>query len=164
MGAVRPSSGSGQVLGLTSEDPTQGVGIRKRVAFVGEDKGLYDYMTVEQIIGFTKSFFPRWRSDLERKFLRDFPLPFDRKIKKLSKGCEEKEIVRPLRPGPSTTEEVSRCLPGPILQRAHRARAFLDPWRFPEEAPVVCADVEQIADHVFIIDRGDCWLAPAWTV
>src|SRR5215470_9204547 len=88
MGAVRPSHGSGQIFGLSIEDPVQSVEIRKRVAFVGEEKPLYDYMTVEQIIGFTKSFFPRWRSDLEQRFLREFPLPFDRKIKKLSKGMQ----------------------------------------------------------------------------
>src|SRR5215469_10025082 len=86
MGAVRPSQGAGQIFGLSIDDPVQSVEIRKRVAFVGEDKGLYDYMTVAQIIGFTKSFFLNWRSDLAHNFLRQFPLPFDRKIKKLSKG------------------------------------------------------------------------------
>ena len=44
-------------------------------------------MTVEQIIRFTRPFFPRrWRADLELRLLRDFGLPLDRKIKKLSKG------------------------------------------------------------------------------
>jgi ABC-2 type transport system ATP-binding protein len=75
MGAVRPSHGSGQIFELSIEDPVQSVEIRKRVAFVGEEKGLYDYMTVEQIIGFTKSFFPKWRSDLAHDFLRSFPFP-----------------------------------------------------------------------------------------
>jgi ABC-2 type transport system ATP-binding protein len=88
MGAVRLSRGSGQIFGLSIEDPVQSVEIRKRVAFVGEEKGLYDYMTVEQIIGFTKSFSPKWRSDLAHDFLRQFPLPFDYKIAKLSKGID----------------------------------------------------------------------------
>ena len=32
--------------------------MRKRVAYVGEDKRLYDYMTVGQMIEFTKAFYP----------------------------------------------------------------------------------------------------------
>ena len=86
MGAIRPSSGSGRVLDFAIDDPEQSVEIRKRVAFVSEDKQLYDYMTVEQIIRYTKSFFPKWRADLEGKYLKEFPLPLDRRIKGLSKG------------------------------------------------------------------------------
>jgi len=159
MGAVRPSSGSGQVLGLTIEDPTQSVEIRKRVAFVGEDKGLYDYMTVEQIIGFTKSFFPRWRSDLEQKFLREFPLPFDRKTKKLSKGMRTQlALLLGIARGPEmlVLDEPSEGLDPvaiEILLQLLKDLAAEGVTIFFSSHQI--ADVEQIADHVFIIDRGE---------
>lgn len=159
MGAVRPSDGSGQIFGLAIEDPVQSVEIRKRVAFVGEEKRLYDFMTVEQIIRFTKSFFPKWRSDLEHKFLREFPLPFDRKIKKLSKGMRTQlalllGIAR--RPEMLVLDEPSEGLDPvaieTLLQLLRNMAADGVTIFFSSHQ---LADVEQIADHIFIIDRGE---------
>jgi len=159
MGAVRPSHGSGKIFGLSIEDPVQSVEIRRRVAFLGEEKGLYDYMTVEQIIGFTKSFFPKWRSDLEHKFLRQFPLPFGRKIKKLSKGVRTQlALLLGIARGPEmlVLDEPSEGL-DPVA-----TEIFLQLLKNLAAEGVTIffsshqlADVEQIANHVFIIDRGE---------
>jgi ABC-2 type transport system ATP-binding protein len=159
MGAVRPSHGSGQIFGLSIEDSVQSVEIRKRVAFVGEEKGLYDYMTVEQIIGFTKSFFPKWRSDLEHKFLRQFPLPFGRKIKKLSKGVRTQlALLLAIARGPEmlVLDEPSEGLDPVAIEillqllndlAAEGVTIFFSTHQL--------AAVEVIANHVFIIDRGE---------
>jgi len=159
MGSVRPSHGSGKIFGLSIEDPVQSVEIRRRVAFLGEEKGLYDYMTVEQIIGFTKSFFPKWRSDLEHKFLRQFPLPFGRKIKKLSKGVRTQlALLLGIARGPEmlVLDEPSEGL-DPVA-----TEIFLQLLKNLAAEGVTIffsshqlADVEQIANHVFIIDRGE---------
>ncbi len=53
LGMMKPSSGRGRIFDLKIDDPLESIEIRKRTAFVGEDKRLYDYMTVEQIIRFT---------------------------------------------------------------------------------------------------------------
>ena len=159
MGAVRPSHGSGKIFGLSIEDPVQSVEIRRRVAFLGEEKGLYDYMTVEQIIGFTKSFFPKWRSDLEHKFLRQFPLPFGRKIKKLSKGVRTQlALLLGIARGPEmlVLDEPSEGL-DPVateifLQLLKNLAAEGVTILFSSHQ---LADVEQIANHVFIIDRAE---------
>ena len=47
-------------------------------------------MTVGEIIAFTRSFYPRWRSDLEQQYLRKFDLPPSRDIKGLSRGTRTK--------------------------------------------------------------------------
>jgi len=159
MGAVRPSQGSGHIFGLSIEDPVQSVEIRKRVAFVGEDKGLYDYMTVEQIIRFTKSFFPKWRSDLEHKFMREFPPPFDRKIKKLSKGMRTQlALLLGIARGPEmlVLDEPSEGLDPvaiEILLRLLKELATDSMTIFFSSHQL--ADVEQIADHAFIVNRGE---------
>jgi len=159
MGAVRPSHGSGKIFGLSIEDPVQSVEIRKRVAFVGEEKALYDYMTVEQIIGFTKSFFPKWRSDLAHNFLRQFPLPFDHKIAKLSKGMRTQlALLLGIARGPEMlvldepSEGLDPVATEMLLQMLKDLAAEGVTIFFSSHQ---LADVEQIANHVFIIDRGE---------
>jgi ABC-type multidrug transport system ATPase subunit len=51
------------------------------------------YMTVEQIIRFMRPLYPRWRQDLERRYLDMFELPPKLKIPKLSKGMRSKLML-----------------------------------------------------------------------
>src|SRR5690242_8804663 len=95
MGFIRSDSGSARVFGMPAADRRAGIEIRRRVGFVTEDKELYPYMTVEQILRFTRGFFPKsqsphWRDDLEKKYLKLFDLPLKRKIPDLSKGMRSK--------------------------------------------------------------------------
>ncbi|MBI3265068.1 MAG: ABC transporter ATP-binding protein, partial [Acidobacteria bacterium] len=43
-------------------------------------------MTVQDIIRSTAAFYPRWRGDLEQRYLRTFELPAARKVKTLSRA------------------------------------------------------------------------------
>src|ERR1700685_393600 len=86
LGMVHPTSGTGSILGHSIDREDESLLIRQRVAFVAEDKRLYDFMTVEQIVRFTKSFFPRWNHDFERRLMDQFELPPARRIRQLSKG------------------------------------------------------------------------------
>ena len=63
LGMISPSSGSGTVVGCRiGADPKQSIEIRRRIAYVGEEdpKGLYGYMTVAELIRFTRSFYNDW--------------------------------------------------------------------------------------------------------
>ena len=55
MGMLRIDSGEARIFGLSVSDSANGPSIRGRIGFVAEDKELYPYMTVEQIIRFTRS-------------------------------------------------------------------------------------------------------------
>jgi ABC-2 type transport system ATP-binding protein len=158
LGMMRPTSGSGQIFGLRIDKPEESIEIRKRAAFVSEDKRLYDYMTVEQIIRFTRSFFPGWRRDIEEHLLREFELPLERKIKRLSKGmrtqtalllalCRGAELLILDEPteglDPLNIEKVLGLL---VDFAAEGTTIFFSSHQI--------AEVEQIADHVFIIDKG----------
>src|SRR5262249_13735979 len=90
LGMARPTSGVARVFGLPAADPQSSVAIRRRTGFVSDDKDLYDYMTVAQMIRFTAPFFPQWRVDLETRYLHGFELPPDRKVKMLSRGMRAK--------------------------------------------------------------------------
>jgi ABC-2 type transport system ATP-binding protein len=158
LGMMRPTRGSGRIFGLRIDDPRESIEIRKRAAFVSEDKRLYDYMTVEQLIRFTRSFFPGWRGEFEQRLLREFELPLDRKIRKLSKGmrtqtalllafCRGAELLILDEPteglDPVNIEKVLELLVG---FAAEGTTVFFSSHQI--------AEVEQIADHVFMIDKG----------
>jgi ABC-type multidrug transport system ATPase subunit len=59
LGMVHPTSGTGSIFGHRIDREKESLLIRQKVAFVAEDKRLCDYMTVGQIVRFTKSFFSR---------------------------------------------------------------------------------------------------------
>ena len=87
---TRPTSGEARVFGLPSHVQDASVEIRRRAGFVSDDKDLYDYMTVGEMVRFTAAFFPRWRRDLEQRYMRRFELPADRRVKALSRGMRTK--------------------------------------------------------------------------
>ncbi len=158
LGMMRPSQGSGHILGLRIDDEAESVRIRERVAFVAEDKRLYNYMTVRQILRFTKSFFPRWRTDRESDLLRRLDLPLGCKIRKLSKGMRTKlalflafargseffildEPTEGL--DPVATEMVLQIV---VSLASVGATVFFSSHQI--------AEVEQIADHILMIHKG----------
>jgi len=159
MGFLKPSEGSARVFGLSSADPSAGMEIRGRVGLVTEDKDLYPYMTVSQIIGFARGFFAKWRDDLEGRYLKVFDLPPNLKIAGLSKGMRSKlmlllailhgaELLILDEPteglDPVAVEDVLRELVA--LAAEEGITVFFSSHQLEE--------VEQIADHVCIIDRG----------
>ena len=139
--------------------PSASVEIRRRTGFVSEEKDLYDYMTVEETVRFTASFFPRWRQDLESHYLRAFELPDDRKVKALSRGmrtklmlllalCRGPELLLLDEPtsglDPAVTEEVLQAIV------SHVAREGMTVVFSSHQI----AEVEQIADSVAIVHHG----------
>jgi ABC-2 type transport system ATP-binding protein len=159
MGFLKPDGGHARVFGLAATDSSAGVEIRRRVGFVSEEKDLYPFMTVEQIIRFTRSFFPKRRDDLDQRYLKLFDLPVSRKISDLSKGMRSKlmlllaishgaELLILDEPteglDPVAVEDMLRELVA--LAAAEGTTIFFSSHHLEE--------VEQIADHVCIIDRG----------
>jgi ABC-2 type transport system ATP-binding protein len=61
LGMARATSGSALVFGQPAGASGAGVEVRRRIGFVSDEKDLYDYMTVDEMIRFTAAFFPRWR-------------------------------------------------------------------------------------------------------
>src|SRR5215212_8555378 len=90
LGMAQPTGGTARVFGLDANDAQASVEIRQRTGFVSEEKELYDSMTVDEMIRFTRAFYPRWRHHLEQRYRHAFELPHDRKIKALSRGMRTK--------------------------------------------------------------------------
>ncbi|HSC16113.1 MAG TPA: ABC transporter ATP-binding protein, partial [Gammaproteobacteria bacterium] len=130
-----------------------------RTAFVSEDKDLYAGMTVDELIRFTAPFYPKWRADLASAYLGEFELRADAAVKDLSRGMRTKlALLLALSTGaellildeptsgldPAAIEQVLQAL----VKQASRDGATV---LFSTHQ---LAEVDQIADHVAIVDRG----------
>jgi ABC-2 type transport system ATP-binding protein len=161
---THPTAGEARVFGLPANVSGSSVAIRRRTGFVSEDKDLYDFMTVEEMIRFTAPFFPGWRKDLEERYLRKFELRPSQSIKSLSRGMRTKlALLLALSRGaellildeptsgldPAMTEEALQALVSHVA--SEQMTVFFSSHQI--------AEVEQIADHVAIIDRGRAVLA-----
>jgi ABC-2 type transport system ATP-binding protein len=159
LGMARPTSGAARVFGLPASDPHAGVDIRRRTGFVSDEKELYDSMSVAEMIRFTAKFFPHWRPDLERRYVRRFELPIERRVKTLSRGtrtrlavllalCRGADLLILDEPtsglDPAATEDVLQTIVSHVA--AEETTVFFSSHQI--------AEVDQIADRVVIIDSG----------
>ncbi|HVS22693.1 MAG TPA: ABC transporter ATP-binding protein [Gammaproteobacteria bacterium] len=159
LGMVRPTSGTIRVHGLAADSADASVAIRRRTSFVSEDRDLYASMSVGEIVRFTSGFYPSWREELALDYLRKFELPADRSVRKLSRGMRTKlawllalsagtELLILDEPtaglDPAATEELLQLLVARVARDG--VTVLLSTHQL--------ADVDQVADHVAIVDRG----------
>src|SRR6185312_10922368 len=125
----------------------------------GSAKDLYPYMTVDGIIRFTRPFFPGWQRDLEQRYLDAFELPRGKRISQLSKGMRSKlMLLLAISHGAEllVLDEPMDGLDPPAVEQTLRELVAIA----AERATTIffsshqLQDVEQIADHVAIIDSG----------
>jgi ABC-2 type transport system ATP-binding protein len=84
LGLLKRDDGAIRVLGLDPQrDPIE---VRRRVGYLAEDQTMYGWMRVDEILRFAAPFYPTWDHDLALRYVRDFELPPQTKIKHLSKG------------------------------------------------------------------------------
>jgi ABC-2 type transport system ATP-binding protein len=155
---THPTSGTGTLLGRRIDDPRENRAARHHVAYVGEDKQLYAYMTVEELIRFTRSFYADWRPDVARRLLAAYLLPPRQKIRALSRGMRTKlalllalsrkpELLILDEPSegldPVAIEELLQTLVGAASEGT---TIFFSSHQI--------AEVERIADRVCILDRN----------
>jgi ABC-2 type transport system ATP-binding protein len=159
LGMTRPSGGLARAHGRDAGDRAASLQIRARTAFVSEEKDLCGYMTVGEMIRFTASFYPLWNAEAEQRYLRRFNLSPGSTVKTLSRGarsmlalllalCRRAPLVILDEPtaglDPAATEDALQA----VVSHAAKdgTTVFFSSHQITE--------IEQIADHVAIIDRG----------
>ena len=162
MGMAHADGGTAHVLGVPAGSSHE---IFTRVAFVPEVKDLYPFARAGEMIRLTRGFFPNWDHELEKRLVDAFAIPLRTTCPKLSKGtkaklalllavCRRVELLVLDEPteglDPLAIEETLRLL---VEQAGRGVTVFFATHQLSE--------VEQIADHVCIIDRGRAVVAGA---
>src|SRR5213595_3029818 len=84
LGLLRAESGSVRVFGLDPvADP---VGVLSRIGYLSEENDLPGWMRVEELIRYSRAFYPAWDDAYADELRRRFALDYATKITNLSKG------------------------------------------------------------------------------
>jgi ABC-type multidrug transport system ATPase subunit len=159
LGMAKASGGEGRVMGLRIGDARESTEIRRRTGYVAEDKLFPWSITVGELLHFTRAFYPRWRPDVAERYLQTFQLPLRASAGRLSQGMRSRlALLLALARGAELLllDEPTEALDPSMAEATLQALVSL----VAEEGTTVffsshqLANVEQIADHVCIIDEG----------
>ncbi len=157
LGITHPSSGSAVVMGLDVHKRSERV--REHVAFVPEEKLLYDKMRVAEFIKFYGRFFPRWNIQFVDELLKRWSIPQRSRIRELSKGMRAKLLLAVTlgrRPRLMLMDEPTIDLDP---TSADEIFSVLAQWVTEDANTIVLSthrmdEVERICDHVAIMNDG----------
>jgi ABC-2 type transport system ATP-binding protein len=161
IGHLQPTSGRIRVLGRGIE--RDDVETRRRVAYVSENRYLYEWMTVEESIRFTRAFHGTWDDRKAAELLRRFSLPPDKKVRQLSRGNRARLcllLALSFNPELIILDEPTSGL-DPIVRRDFIENIVAE---ISEEGKTVLfsshivEEVERVADCVGIINDGELLL------
>lgn len=155
MNILRPTAGSATMLGMDSAK-LAGESLN-RIGYVSENQDLPVAMTIGGMLDYLRPFYPTWDRQLERRLVRQFDLPRDRKLKHLSRGMRMKAAFAgslAYRPSLLVLDEpftgldplVRDELIESLLERAPETTIFLSSHDL--------AEIESFASHVGYLQEG----------
>ena len=157
LGLLRAEQGSVRVFGLDPvNDP---VGVLSRIGYLSEENDLPGWMSVDELIRYTRAFYPAWDDAYAEELRLAFTLDLAAKVKNLSRGQKARLgllIALSYRPELLVLDEPSSGL-DPIVRRdilGAVIRTIADEGRTVLFSSHLLEEVEQVADHVTMIDDG----------
>jgi ABC-2 type transport system ATP-binding protein len=157
LGLLRAESGSVRVFG---RDPVADpVGVLSRTGYLSEENDLPGWMRVDELLRYSRAFYPAWDDAYAEELRRTFALDPAAKIRNLSKGQKARAgllVALAYRPELLVLDEPSSGL-DPIVRRdilGAIIRTIADEGRTVLFSSHLLEEVEQVADHVTMINRG----------
>jgi ABC-2 type transport system ATP-binding protein len=157
LGLLRAERGSVRVFGL---DPVaHPVAVLSRIGYLSEENDLPGWMRVDELIGYSRAFYTAWDDPYAEELRQAFALEPSAKIRTLSKGQKARAgllIALAHRPELLVLDEPSSGL-DPIVRRdilGAVIRTIADEGRTVLFSSHLLEEVEQVADHVTMINEG----------
>jgi len=157
LGLLQAERGSVRVFGLDPvADP---VAVLSRIGYLSEENDLPGWMRVDELIRYTRAFYPEWDDAYADELRRAFALDPAAKIRDLSRGQKARMgllIALAHRPELLVLDEPSSGL-DPIVRRdilGAVIRTIADEGRTVLFSSHLLEEVEQVADHVTMISSG----------
>jgi ABC-2 type transport system ATP-binding protein len=157
LGLLKAETGSVRVFGRDPvADPP---GVLARVGYLSEENDLPGWMRVDELLRYTRAFYPGWDDAYAEELRRAFELDPAAKIKNLSKGQRARAgllIALAYRPELLLLDEPSSGL-DPIVRRdilGAIIRTIAEEGRTVLFSSHLLHEVERVSDHVAMIHRG----------
>lgn len=157
LGLLKAEMGSVRVFGL---DPVRNpVEVLGRIGYLSEDRDLPNWMSVEELMGYTQAFFPAWDEKYAEELRAAFDLDPKQRIKSLSRGQRARAgllIALAHRPDLLVLDEPSSGL-DPVVRRdilSAIIRTIADEGRTVLFSSHLLDEVERVADAIAIIHEG----------
>ncbi|MFA6568570.1 MAG: ABC transporter ATP-binding protein [Victivallales bacterium] len=162
MNIIRPTEGSSSVLGVDSGKLAPDNW--RQIGYVSENQKMPEWMTVDAFLKYCRPMYPNWDDDLCAKLLKRFDLPLNQKLSAMSRGMKVKAALLSslaYRPRLLVLDEPFTGL-DPLV-RDEFIRGILELTESEHWTIFVSThdigEVEQLADWVGIIDRGELKLS-----
>ena len=157
LGLLRAQTGSVRVFG---RDPVRDpAGVLGRVGCLTEENDLPGWMRVDELLRYTRAFYPGWSDEYAEELRQAFALDPAAKVKNLSKGQRARAgllIALAYRPELLVLDEPSSGL-DPLVRRdilAAIIRTITEEGRTVLFSSHLLEEVERVADHVAMIHQG----------
>ena len=164
LGLLQAESGSVRIFGL---DPVgDPVAVLSRIGYLSEENDLPGWMRVDELIRYSRAFYPRWDDRFAEELRQSFDLDPSAQIKTLSKGQKSRAgllVALAYRPELLVLDEPSSGL-DPIVRRdilGAVIRTIADEGRTVLFSSHLLDEVEQVADHVTMIRQGTIVMSAA---
>jgi ABC-2 type transport system ATP-binding protein len=157
LGLLRAQSGSVRVFGCDPvADP---VAVLSRTGYLSEENDLPGWMRVDELMRYSRAFYPSWDDAYAEELRTAFALDSRARIRTLSKGQKARAgllVALAYRPELLVLDEPSSGL-DPVVRRdivGAVIRTIAEEGRTVLFSSHLLDEVEQVADHVTMIDRG----------
>ena len=157
LGLLQAQSGTVRVFG---RDPVADpVGVLSRIGYLSEENDIPGWMRVDELLRYTRAFYPTWDDAYAEELRQAFALDGATTIRTLSKGQKARAgllIALAHRPELLVLDEPSSGL-DPLVRRdilGAVIRTTADEGRTVLFSSHLLDEVEAVADHVTMLDRG----------
>lgn len=157
LGLYKPQQG---IVRVFDHDPvTSPVSVLGRIGYLSEDREMPDWMTIGQMIAFTRPFYPNWDDQFARELREMFELAESQKVRSLSRGQRARiQLLLALahRPPLLVLDEPSSGL-DPVVRReiiTAIIRTVAEEGRTVLFSSHLLDEVQRVSDYVAMLHAG----------